>query len=366
MMSQPLTCSILGLGLIGGSLAKAIRERHPEVTIKVYDIDARALQSAREEGVATESFSTLSADLCRCDYLFLCAPVSINLQNLEAMVPFLTKNTLISDVGSVKGPIHQKICQLGLESSFIGGHPMTGSERFGYLNSHASLLENAYYVLTPAKGVPQEKVEAFRKFIRGTGAIPYLLDVESHDRATAAISHVPHLIASSLVNLVQEEEDEQATLKALAAGGFKDITRIASSSAGLWQQICLENREPILYFLTRYINQLTGLKEKLLENNSQYLYNFFEKARSYRESFQDTGSGPLQKQYVLNLDIPDKTGAIATVATLLASHAISIKNMGIVHNREYQEGALRMELYSASEYEKAITILTKYGYAVHQ
>lgn len=366
MMSQQLTCSILGLGLIGGSLAKAIHERCPETKIKVYDIDLKTLQTATEEGVAAESFSALSPALCQCDYLFLCAPVSINLQNLEALVPFLSGNTLISDVGSVKMPIHQKIRQLGLEDRFIGGHPMTGSERFGYFNAHASLLENAYYVLTPEKKVSPKRVNAFQEFIQKTGAIPYLLNVEEHDRATAAISHVPHLLASSLVNLVKDEDDAQATLKTLAAGGFKDITRIASSSAGLWQQICLENREPILHFLTRYIDQLTGLREKLSENDSRFLYDFFEEARVYRESFPNTGSGPLQKQYVLHLDIPDKTGAIANVAALLASHSISIKNMGIVHHREYQEGALRMELYSASEYEKAVVILKKYGYAVHQ
>ncbi|MBQ9991719.1 MAG: prephenate dehydrogenase [Lachnospiraceae bacterium] len=364
-MNKAFTCSFLGLGLIGGSLARAIRERIPGTLIKAYDVDTHALELAVSEGVVNESFSEISPLLCDCDYLFLCAPVQINLKHLELLPPLLTDRTLISDVGSVKGGIHKKICELGLEDRFIGGHPMTGSERYGYANSHASLLENAYYVLTPTESVSSERVKQFHDFVKQTGAIPYLLEVGRHDRATAAISHLPHLVASSLVNLVKEGDDEETTLKTLAAGGFKDITRIASSSAGLWQQICIENREPILDFLSLYIEHLSNLRLKLEKNDSSYLYDFFEEARIYRESFMDSRSGPLMKQYVLNLDIPDKTGAIATVATLLASHAISIKNMGIVHNREFQEGALRMELYSASEYEKAIDILSKFGYSIH-
>lgn len=364
-MKEQIICSFFGLGLIGGSLAKAIREHNPSVIIKAYDKDERSLVMAVNEGIVNESFTALTSAFGQCDYLFLCAPVSSNLEQLHTLSLLAAKHTLLSDVGSVKGPIHQRIHKLGLEDRFIGGHPMTGSERFGYANSHAALLENAYYVLTPEKKVPSEKVEEFTRFIQRTGAIPYLLDVDSHDQATAAISHLPHLVASSLVNLVREGDDEQATLKTLAAGGFKDITRIASSSAALWQQICMENKDSILHFLGLYLDRLTVLNQKLREGDSQYLYHFFEEARIYRESFLDNRSGPLMKQYVLNLDIPDKTGAIATVAALLASHSINIKNMGIVHNREFQEGALRMELYSSDEYEKAVAILEESGYSVH-
>ncbi len=365
-MKKSITCSFIGLGLIGGSLAKAIRERNPETLIKAYDPDEAALYQAVQEGVVTKSYSHIGQGLCQCDYLFLCAPVSVNLQTLEALPPFLSAHTLLSDVGSVKASIHKKVQELGLEDRFIGGHPMTGSERYGYPNSHSSLLENAYYILTPEKAVPAKQVEDFIQFIQRTGAIPYPLEVERHDQATAAISHLPHLIAASLVNLIKEGDDEQTTLKTLAAGGFKDITRIASSSPGLWQQICLENKKPIADLLSLYIRRLQELNEQLQKDNEEYLFHFFEEARNHRDSFLDSRSGPLLKQYVLNLDIPDKTGAIATVATLLASHSISIKNMGIVHNREYQEGALRMELYSEAEYEKAIELLEKFGYAVHR
>ena len=364
-MKQQITCTFLGLGLIGGSVARALKANNSNLFIKAYDTDKNALSSALSENIADEVHYCLSEDLCQCDYLFLCAPVAINLDNLEKIATYLPTSCILTDVGSVKGRIHDKVRQLQLHNQFIGGHPMTGSERYGFLNSNAALLENAYYVLTPEPEVEETKITAFYKLIQSTRALPFLLDVKRHDETTAAISHLPHLIASSLVNLVKNNDDENATFKTLAAGGFKDITRIASSSPALWQQITLENDQNILDFLSTYIDNLTELKEQLSIGNTEYLYRFFETARDYRDSFIDTRSGPYIKQFVLTLDIPDKSGALADVVNLLASHHISIKNIGIVHNREYQEGVLRMEFYSLKEYNNALILLKNQNYSVH-
>ena len=365
-MKSKITCTFLGLGLIGGSVAKALKLHNDQVFIKVFDTDSKAMELALQENTADEIYSSINEELCHCDYLFLCAPVSINLKNLELVSTLINKDCILTDVGSVKGAIHKKIHELNLQNQFIGGHPMTGSERVGFLNSNAALLENAYYVLTPEPEVPTEKVNQFYELIQSTGALPYLLNVKRHDETTAAISHLPHLIASSLVNLVKNNDDANATFKTLAAGGFKDITRIASASPALWQQITLENDNNILEFLSSYIKDLTELKNQLILGNKEYLYHFFESARDYRDSFIDTRSGPYIKQFVLTVDIPDKSGALADVVNLLANHNISIKNIGIVHNREYQEGVLRMEFYSLKEYEDASILLKESNYSIHK
>ncbi len=365
-MKQQITCSFIGLGLIGGSVARALKLHNDNIFIKVYDIDFKAMELALCENIADKTYSSISEELCQCDYIFLCAPVSINLKNLESIATLIDKDCILTDVGSVKGVIHEHIRKLNLQSQFIGGHPMTGSERIGFLNSNAALLENAFYVLTPEPEVPKEKVDNFFDLIQSTGALPYLLNVKRHDETTAAISHLPHLIASSLVNLVKNNDDSNATFKTLAAGGFKDITRIASASPGLWQQITLENDKNILEFLSSYINSLEELKTQLSAGNSEYLYHFFETAQQYRDSFIDTRSGPFIKQFVLTVDIPDKSGALADVVNLLAKHNISIKNIGIIHNREYQEGVLRMEFYSLKEYENAIIFLLENNYSIHK
>ena len=166
----------------------------------------------------------------KCDILFLCAPVSCNDENLLHLKRYISKDCILTDVGSVKTGIHKQIAALGLEHLFIGGHPMAGSERYGYANSKAKLLENAYYILTPSDKVPAVKLELYKELITSIGAIPLILSYEQHDYVTAAVSPLPHVVASSLVNLVRDSDSKNGIMKMIAAGGFKDITRIASSS----------------------------------------------------------------------------------------------------------------------------------------
>ena len=140
-----------------------------------------------------------------------------------------------------------------MEANFIGGHPMAGSEKSGFMNSKAHLIENAYYILTPSAKVAEEKVDAYKDFVSSLKALPVILDYHEHDHITGTISHLPHIIASTLVNFVHDTDSKEGMMKALAAGGFKDITRIASSSPVMWQQICLKNSENISQILGEYI-----------------------------------------------------------------------------------------------------------------
>ena len=359
------TCGFIGLGLIGGSIAKAIRSVIPDAHIIAYDTNEASLALARDEHIIDETHPAINSAFSVCDYIFLCAPVSHNDDNLLLLKDYLSPHTVLTDVGSVKTGIHIQVESLGLNSQFIGGHPMTGSERFGYPNSDAALLENAYYILTPSDTVPDKMLAGYRKLVESLGAIPLVLSYEEHDYVTAAISHVPHVIAASLVNLVRDSDSKEGVMKMVAAGGFKDITRIASSSPDMWQQICLTNTENISKLLKNYIKSLTDIAVCLDYRAEDALYDFFENARNYRESFINTSSGPIKAEHVFTVDIADKPGAIATIATLLADHNVSIKNIGINHNREFAEGALRIEFYDAKAIEQAIGIMSERGYKLH-
>ena len=359
------TCGFIGLGLIGGSLAKAVHTKLPEAHLIAYDTNASSLELAYGDGVIQEICPVIGAAFEACDYIFLCAPVSYNDENLMNLKKHISSHAILTDVGSVKTGIHEHIAAIGLDSQFIGGHPMAGSERFGYANSKASLFENAYYILTPTETVAQEKISAFRTLVQNIGAIPLVLPYEQHDYVTAAISHLPHVIAASLVNLVKNTDSEEGIMKMIAAGGFKDITRIASSSPEMWQQICLTNTENISLLLEQYIESLTAYKRFLDQKDADKLYSFFDTARSYRESFIDASSGPIKTEYVITVDIADKPGAIAAIASLLAMHDISIKNIGINHNRELAEGALRIEFYEDNSYSGAVKVLQGHGYPIH-
>lgn len=360
-----LTCGFIGLGLIGGSIAKALKNNHPDIKIVAYDINSDSLNQAKEERIVDVIAPSIDESFRICDYIFLCAPVQKNDDNLSAVKEILSPTCILTDVGSVKTTIHEAIREANLEHCFIGGHPMAGSERTGYSNSKARLLENAYYILTPTASVSKEKLEEYRELVTNMGAIPLILDYKKHDYVTAAISHLPHVVSASLVNLVRESDYEDGVMKMVAAGGFKDITRISSSSATMWQQICLTNSENISSLLQSYIDSLTEFKNKIDEKSADDLYDLFDSARIYRDSFISASSGPIKRSFSFNVDIADRAGAIAHIATLLAITDISIKNIGIVHNRESEDGVMRIEVYDESSMNKAIDILQKADFIIH-
>lgn len=360
-----LTCGFIGLGLIGGSIARALKEYNAKIRIVAFDVNPEALRLAMQDAVADTAAPAIDESFSDCDYIFLCAPVQKNDENLAAVKKVMSAKCLLTDVGSVKTTIHNTIREAGLEHCFIGGHPMAGSERTGYINSKAALLENAYYILTPTPSVPKQKLEAYRELTEKMGAIPLILDYQKHDYVTAAVSHLPHVIAASLVNLVRDSDSADGIMKMIAAGGFKDITRIASSSAAMWQQICLTNTENISSLLQAYIDSLTAVKKQLDGRGEQALFDLFDGARIYRDSFVNASSGPIKRSYSFNVDIADKTGALAHIAALLAENGLSIKNIGITHNRESEDGVLLIEFYDEPSLNTALQLLAEAAYTVH-
>ncbi len=356
----------LSLGLIGGSIAKAIRAVKPDAKIKAYARKQETLDEALSAGAIDEGFTQIGDNFHDCDLIFLCAPVAVNNKFLEQLKGHISNNTIITDVGSVKGSIHMEAERLGLSVQFIGGHPMAGSEKTGFANSNAMILENAYYILTPTKEVSQKALEEYRALVEKMGAIPLILSSDEHDYVTAAISHVPHLVAAALANLVHGHDSNEGTMKLIAAGGFKDITRIASSSPDIWESICMANAENIAVLLDDYIASLEGISRVLHNKQAGYIFNLFTASKEYRDSFSNAPRGPIQKVYGCYLDIPDEAGAIAEIATLLAKAEISIKNIGIVHNREFEEGVLRVEFYEQEALDEAVTLFQELNYAVHQ
>ena len=314
------TIGFIGLGLIGGSIAKAIRKYHPDYHILAYNRSKEALASAISTGIIDGVCEEMKDPrFGSCDYVFLCAPVEINLECLAYLKEIRQPGCIITDVGSVKGIIHQKVDALGMTDCFIGGHPTA----------------------------------------------------EEHDFITAGVSHLPHIIASALVNLVKTLDNDAEYMKTIAAGGFRDITRIASSSPVMWQQICMENHENISNVLDDYIRMLIQIRCSVDNcatdgKEADAIYQMFASSRDYRDSIDVVDNGPIRKAYVLYLDIADEAGGIATIATILAMDKISIKNIGIIHNREFEQGVLKIEFYEEDAMERAIALLKKRNYIVYE
>lgn len=356
----------IGLGLIGGSIAKKMKQIYPNVKIYATARREETITEAHNLGIIENDSKLDLSFFCDFDYIFLCAPVQKNLFYLNELKDIISDTCMITDVGSTKSDIHKKVEELQLEKNFIGGHPMTGSEKTGIQNADELLLENAYYIITPTKQTKKEVVDEFYQFVQNLGSIPMILDYETHDYATASISHLPHMIAYTLVNLVKDCDTKEETLKTIAAGGFKDITRIASSSPIMWQNICMSNKEQLLKLMDAYSLQFEKLRTAIENEDEDFLLNHFQEAKDYRDSITVSNIKSPNKLYELFLDLKDETGGIASIATILADHSISIKNIGIINNREFEDGVLRIELSDQNAYDQANDILNQNGYIIYK
>lgn len=349
---------IIGLGLIGGSIAKCLREK-TDYDIVAMSRSEQPLIDAKENGDISE-YSLTDINIFKdCDIVFVCTSVDKIPSYVERLIPVIKESCIITDVGSTKEVIYNEMLKFE-DINFIGGHPMAGSEKTGYKSAKAHLFENAYYILTPNKSITKDMLNFMLGIVRTLGAIPLVLDPAYHDYTVAAISHVPHIIAAALVNTVRDLDDDNKYMHSLAAGGFKDITRIASSSPEVWTGICEDNRDKILKVISRLKENIESAEKMISEGKS--LYDFFDNAREYRNTFNSRKSAT--SHFEIGVDITDKPGAIAVIAVILSHNNINIKNIGIVNSRDYSEGALQIIFSEKEDMEKAINILQSMNYTV--
>jgi len=200
---------------------------------------------------------------------------------------------------------------------------------------------------------------------RGIGAIPVVMDAYEHDRVTGSISHIPHIIASALVNMVKELDSSGGSMQMLAAGGFRDITRIASSSPEIWESIVLSNKLQLKELLDRFAEVLERFKTIMDEEDSQALLEFFQSAKKFRDSMPASRKGLITPIYELIIDVVDKPGIIGEIATILGRNNINIKNINVTNNREFEQGCLEMTLVDSESANIAFDLLKKAGYKVY-
>lgn len=352
---------IIGLGLIGGSLAKVIKSRNIANQIVAFNRNPTPLIEAYNDKIIDEYTSEINEIFKSCNIIFICTPVDKITQYIEKLMPYIDENCILTDVGSTKLSIYEKMKTFNV--NFIGGHPMAGSEKTGYSASKDFLFENAFYVLTPMPNISLEQYSLLETFVNNIGSIPIKMDPVVHDHVVATISHVPHIIASTLVNCVKDL-DKDNYMFTLAAGGFKDITRIASASPDIWNSISIENKYEITKVLNLFkLNIEQFLKQ--LENPTNEIYDFFEKAKNYRDSFSSISKSGYFKVHEIKVDVVDKPGIIATVATMLSVNSINIKNIGIVNNREFENGVMTISFENHEELKKSVELLKSMNFVVY-
>ncbi|WP_085992036.1 prephenate dehydrogenase [Oceanobacillus senegalensis] len=354
---------IAGLGLIGGSLAKCVNEDDKYHLIG-YDVNEETLEYASIHGMVQETSNDFEDAAKKADIIFLSAPISETIRLLKRLDTIeLTKDVIVSDVASVKSSILEVARNLSNPRiTFIGGHPMAGSHKKGIEAAKAHLFESAIYVLTPTANADEEKVNTLKEILQHTQSKFVVLNSDEHDEMTGVVSHFPHLIASSLVHQAKNWQETHAFLPNLAAGGFRDITRIASSSPEMWQDIFYHNRDKLSKLLEEWIDEMQGLKELIENNEKTKLVTYLTNAKNYRDGLPVKEKGAIPSFYDLYVDIRDQPGAIGSVVLLLANKKISIKNIEILEIREGITGVLRLSFSAKDTQLISLDILINHGY----
>ena len=274
----PRRVTIVGLGLMGGSLGLAIRRAYPEITLRGVARNKRAVALARKLGLIERGAPELSAELASVDLVFLATPVGAILEMLPCLPELIGAETLVSDLGSTKA----QICKMGerlLRGRFIGGHPLTGSERSGIAAANPALLQGAPYALTPCGDVLEPKMDRLARFLRGLGARVLIISPEEHDRIVARTSHLAQLLSVALAELIAQKGRGDERYLRLCGGGLRDMTRLAASPYPIWRDVLRTNAGEIDRALEEFREILEHLQDRLEAGD---LESEFRQARELR------------------------------------------------------------------------------------
>lgn len=363
---EPTRIAIFGVGLIGGSLALCFKGK-PGITVVGHSVNPASTKKYLARGVVDEATTSLAEAADGADYLFLCVPVGKLDEYVDELMKLpLKPGCIVTDVGSTKASVVRHGEKLNSRGAvFIGGHPMAGSERSGVEAASSFLFENAYYVLTPTDSTPPQALARLEALLRWTKAHIVKADARQHDDIVGAISHLPHMIAVGLVNQVAGYNASNPLYASLAAGGFRDITRIASSDPFIWRDILLNNRQVMLELLDDWQQEMGQFRQWLADEDGERIMEAFRQAGEFRGSLPERRKGMIASVYECYVDVPDHPGIIGKIATELGDARINLSNLQIIESREDVPGVMRLSFREESDKERAVALLKSRQYEVH-
>ncbi|MFO7983219.1 MAG: prephenate dehydrogenase/arogenate dehydrogenase family protein [Desulfuromonadales bacterium] len=277
--------TIVGVGLIGGSLALALKEAGAVGEVIGVGRGRANLETALELGVVDEFTQELQEGVKDADVVFLATPVLALPKVAEDVLPFMKAGAVLTDGGSVKGSVVRDIEPLlPDEVHFVPGHPIAGTEKSGAEAAFPGLYRDKRCILTPTGRTDADALELIRRMWQTTGSEVVVMDVEKHDRILGAISHLPHMVAYSLVNSVESYDRYEENILAYSAGGFRDFTRIASSDPTMWRDIALTNREALVEMMEQFEKFFAELKEDVRAGDAEKLFEFFLRSKNSRDA----------------------------------------------------------------------------------
>jgi prephenate dehydrogenase len=359
----PVSVAIIGLGVIGGSIGLALKAASPRVTVVGFD-KRNVLRRAKKRGAIDIAASSLRDAVSIADVVFVCTPVSSILKLLPEISRLIKPGAIVTDVGSVKGVI-QSCAQQYFRSGgiFIGGHPMAGSEGSGIEYADALLFQNAVYVLCPLHKNPSG-ISRLTPILKAIGARVLIMDARRHDETAAAISHLPQLLAVGLMEFAARKNDHNPALFQLAAGGFRDMTRIASSPYPIWNDILANNKVRVRSVLREYGLVLKQLEKELSKKSLAAVGRRFLRAKTFRDSIPRNSKGFLHSLHDVFVSVDDKPGVLAKMTSALFSAGINISDIELLKVREGQGGTFRLSFESEEAAKAAAKVLRATGVRV--
>jgi cyclohexadieny/prephenate dehydrogenase len=282
--------TVIGLGLIGSSILRAVRHHMPTVHLTAYDADPAVRARVTELGIADDVTDTVGASVIDSDLVMLCVPVGAIGAAAEAIAADLPADAIVSDVGGAKLSVLEAMRKALPDAVIVPGHPVAGTEHSGPDAGFATLFHGRWCILTPEEGAPEAAVERVRTFWERLGSNVEIMTARHHDLVLAVTSHVPHLIAYSIVGTASDLEDvTQGEVIKYSAGGFRDFTRIAASDPTMWRDVFLNNKEAVLEILQRLTEDVTALQRAIRWGDGDTLFNLFTKTRAIRRSIIEQG-----------------------------------------------------------------------------
>jgi prephenate dehydrogenase len=285
--------TLVGVGLLGGSIGLALKQRRLADRIAGYVRRPGSVGECESAGAVDQADLDLGRAVDQADLIILCTPIAQMRELTQRMLPALKAGALVTDVGSVKASVARELEPLvaGAGAHFIGSHPMAGAEKTGVQAARPDLFCNALCVVTPTAGSPRELVSKLEEFWQDLGGVPLRLSAELHDDLVSRSSHLPHVVAAELANYILSpvHPKEQARL---CANGFRDTTRIASGSPEMWRDICLANRKNLIRVLGVFIEDLQEFRLTLEKEDVKAIEEFFEKAKQRRDAWCAQAASP--------------------------------------------------------------------------
>lgn len=350
--------AILGIGLIGGSIGLALREAGHEVV--GYDLDAASAAAAIELGACDRVAPTIAEAVRGCDIAVVAVPLSAEAAVVEAAL--VAGAPVVTDVGAVKAHATRAVTETfpAEAARYVGSHPMAGSEQEGIHGARADLFQGAVWIMTPHADTDPDSFALVQHLITECGAETLAVSPERHDELVALVSHVPQIASTTLMNVAAHAGSDDGILLRLAAGGFRDMTRIAASNPVIWPDICIENKDAILQALTAYQRQLELAKELIASDDRDGLFAMLTDARSARRNLPRgfAVAGPAAE---VRVPVPDRPGVLAEVTTVAGELGINIGDLEIAHSIEGDQGVL-VVVVPRAQAESLVAALHPLGY----